>query len=193
MKQEEKSSLRQKADKIKDFRCKNLIVVLEKPNMVKNIGTVIRNINALGIEKLYVIDSYKRLPCDWHQMRENHALVKSSVSGIKWSFVKTFSSTQECIEHLKKNKFVSIVTSPHIKGKKNVVLHEGNFTQKRLAVWFGNESSGVSELVIKNSEACIQIEMFGIIESLNLGTATGIVMYEITKQRREYQKRLKKD
>jgi tRNA (guanosine-2'-O-)-methyltransferase len=29
--------------------------------------------------------------------------------------------------------------------------------------------------------------MYGIIESLNLGTASGIVLYEITKQRRAFQ------
>ena len=33
--------------------------------------------------------------------------------------------------------------------------------------------------------------MCGIIESLNLGTTTGIVLYEITRQRREFQKSLK--
>jgi tRNA (guanosine-2'-O-)-methyltransferase len=34
--------------------------------------------------------------------------------------------------------------------------------------------------------------MFGIIESLNLGTSSGIVLYEITKQRRVFQFNLKK-
>jgi tRNA (guanosine-2'-O-)-methyltransferase len=29
--------------------------------------------------------------------------------------------------------------------------------------------------------------MFGLIESLNLGTSSGIVLYEVAKQRREYQ------
>jgi len=29
--------------------------------------------------------------------------------------------------------------------------------------------------------------MFGMIESLNLGTSSGIVLYEVAKQRREYQ------
>ncbi len=183
----EKSSLRKRADEIKKDRCKNLIAVLEEPNMLKNIGTVIRNINALGVEKLYVIDSQKRLPIDWQEMRERTSLLKPSVSAIKWSFVKTFESTQECIDHLNKNKFTSIVTSPHVKTKTNVILHEGNYTQKRLAVWFGNESRGISELAVENSEACIQIEMFGIIESLNLGTSSGIVLYEIAKQRRKYQ------
>jgi len=55
----------------------------------------------------------------------------------------------------------------------------------RLAVWFGHESRGISDIAIENSIACINIPMSGIIESLNLGTATGIVLYEITKQRRE--------
>ncbi|MGH8506909.1 MAG: TrmH family RNA methyltransferase, partial [Terriglobia bacterium] len=32
---------------------------------------------------------------------------------------------------------------------------------------------------------------FGIIESLNLGTSSGIVLYEITRQRREFQDNLK--
>jgi len=33
--------------------------------------------------------------------------------------------------------------------------------------------------------------MYGIIESLNLGTSSGIVFYEITKQRRAFQLGLK--
>ncbi len=34
--------------------------------------------------------------------------------------------------------------------------------------------------------------MFGMIESLNLGTTSGIVLYEITKQRRDYQAKYKR-
>jgi tRNA (guanosine-2'-O-)-methyltransferase len=33
--------------------------------------------------------------------------------------------------------------------------------------------------------------MFGIIESLNLGTSSGIVLYEITKQWRPFEEKLK--
>ncbi len=187
-----KSTLRQRADAIKDFRCKNLIAVLENPNNSKNLATAIRNIDALGVEKLYVVDSRGLLPDTWHQMRENRSLLKISASAVKWTFIKVFRSTEECIEHLEKNNFISIVTSPHIKGHKNVLLQDGNYTQNRLAVWFGNETNGISDLAVSHSEACIQIEMAGIIESLNLGTSTGIVLYEITKQRRAYQKKHKR-
>ena len=54
-----KKSVRLRADEIKPFRCKNLIAVLENPTDVKNIGTVIRNVNALGVEKAYVVDPRK--------------------------------------------------------------------------------------------------------------------------------------
>jgi len=189
----QKSKIRQRADEIKDYRCKNLIAVIEEPNDIKNIGTVIRNVNALGVEKTYIVDSRNALPDDWQEMRERKSLSKTSVSAIKWSFVKRFDSTEQCLEHLEKNRFMSVVTSPHVKGKKNVILHEADYTKfTRLAVWFGNESRGISDLAVERSDFCVSIPMFGMIESLNLGTTSGIVLYEITKQRRAYQLKYKR-
>lgn len=186
---EQKSSVRQRADQIKAYRCKNLIAVIENPKDIKNIGTIIRNVNALGVEKAYVVDPKKALPDDWQEMREKRALSKTSVSAIKWSFVKRFDSTEACINHLEQNRFVSIVTSPHLKGRNNAVLDEADYTiYTKLAVWFGNESIGISDLAVEHSDLCVSIPMFGMIESLNLGTTSGIVLYEITKQRREYQR-----
>jgi len=185
--QNEKSSLRKRAEKVKELRCKNLIAVLENPSNIMNIGSVIRNVNALGVEKVYVVDTIGLLPTDWEVMRHRRSLQKISASAIKWSFVKTFRSTGECVAHLQHNRFESVVASPHTKGHRNVVLHEGSYTQKRLAVWFGSEARGISDLAVANSEFCINIPMCGIIESLNLATTTGIVLYEVTRQRRDYQ------
>jgi tRNA (guanosine-2'-O-)-methyltransferase len=187
-----KPTLRARADKIKDFRCKNLIAVIEEPDDIRNIGTIIRNVNALGVEKAYVVSAQGVLPDDWQEMREKPKLNAASASAIKWSFVKKFNTTEECLAHLEKNGFVSAVTSPHMKGRKNVVLHEADYTKyTKLAVWFGNEGIGISSLAVERSELCINIPMYGIIESLNLGTSSGIVLYEIGKQRRAFQARLK--
>ena len=181
-------SVRDRADAIKSFRCKNLIAVIEEPADIKNVGTVIRNANALGVEKVYVVDSRGSLPDDWQNMRERRSLSKTSVSAVKWTFVKRFESTMDCIEHLRKRGFVSIVTSPHVKGKASAYLHECDFTKHtKLAIWFGNEKRGISDLAVEHCEACVSVPMFGMIESLNLGTSSGIVLYEVTKQRREYQ------
>ncbi len=190
---EQENTIRQRADEVKDYRCKNLVAVIEEPSDIKNIGTIIRNVNALGVEKTYIVDSRKALPDDWQEMRERKSLSKTSVSAIKWSFVKRFDSTEQCLEHLENNRFTSVVTSPHIKGKENYVLHETDYTKfTKLAVWFGNESRGISELAVERSQFCVSIPMFGMIESLNLGTTSGIVLYEITKQRRAYQFKYKR-
>ncbi len=184
----QRKTVRARANKIKNFKCKHLIAVLEAPSDRFNIGTVIRNVNALGVEKVYIIDPKKSLPDDWEDMRDNRKLSKLSVSAVKWTFVKRFDSSEDCLAHLESNNFTSIVTSPHVKGKENAWLHEADYTvYPKLAVWFGNESRGISDIVVSKSQLCIALPMFGMVESLNLGTCTGIVFYEITKQRRAYQ------
>lgn len=189
-KAESKKSVRKRADEIKSFRCKHLIAVLENPTDVKNIGTVIRNVNALGVEKVYVVDPRRSLPDDRQDLRGQKGVFKTSVSAVKWTFVKRFDSTDECFDHLEKMGFKSIVTSPHVKGKTSIFLHEGDYTvHHKLAVWFGSEAIGISDVAVERSEMCVSIPMFGMIESLNLGTSSGIVLYEIAKQRRDYQSR----
>lgn len=187
-----KPSLRARADAVRNHRCKNLIAVIEHPADLRNIGTVIRNVNALGVEKAYVITDGDLLPNDWQEMRTRRALNAISASAIKWSFVRKFADTERCLAHLEQNGFESIVTSPHTKGRQNAILHEANYTTyTKLAVWFGNDGIGISQLAIERSVLCVNIPMFGIIESLNLGTSSGIVLYEITKQRRAFQDSLR--
>lgn len=185
-----KKPARKRADAIKPFKCKNLIVVLEEPENPRNIGTVIRNVNALGAEKVYVIDPRQVLSDDWQELRNEPKLAKLSVSAVKWTFVKRFDSTEQCLAHLEANRFVSVATSPHVKGKVNKLLYEVDFAEHaKLAVWFGNEAKGLSAQALQASEMCISIPMFGMVESLNLATSSGIVLYEVTKQRRHYASR----
>jgi tRNA (guanosine-2'-O-)-methyltransferase len=147
----------------------------------------------LGVEKVYVVDPRHSLPDDWQELRERGAISKLSVSASKWTFVKRFNSTDECFDYLEANNFKSIVTSPHVKGKASIFLHEGDYTvHAKLAVWFGSEAVGISDRAVERSDMCISIPMFGMIESLNLGTSSGIVLYEVSKQRREYQSKYRK-
>jgi len=135
------------------------------------------------VGKLYVVDGHNILKENYKKQRD---LKQASSSANKWIYIRRFNSTSECFEHLQKKNIVSLCTSPHIQGKENINLYDGKFSQKQLAVWFGNESHGISKEVIHKSKACIQIEMSGIIESLNLACSTGIVLWHIAQKRREY-------
>jgi len=177
--------IRDRIRKIKHLRNRYFIAVLENPSDVQNIGSAIRNVSAFGVEKLYVVGP-TNIVKDFKSARENKLITSISVGANKWAFVKHFSTTADCLAYLRKNLYTIAVTSSHIKGAKNINLYEGNFTQKRLAVWFGNEAQGVSEEAVRGADMCIQIPMGGIVESLNLGSSTGIVLGFIGYQRLKY-------
>lgn len=178
-------TIRKRIRDIKHLQNKYFICVLEYPKDIKNIASAIRNISAFGVEKLYVVGGPKVVK-NFETARKNTRLKQLSVGANKWVFVKHFDNTTECVEHLKKDDYTIAVTSSHQKGENTVSLYEESFTQKKLSVWFGNESKGVSDEALKASDMCIQIPMGGVVESLNLGTSTGIILSYIGYQRLKY-------
>lgn len=174
--------IRDRIRQVKHLQNKYYICVLENPRDVVNIAAAMRNISAFGVEKLYVIGNNKMVQ-DFETSRTNKHLTNVSVGANKWVFVRQFDTAADCIAHLRENRYTIAVTSSHIKGKKNVNLYEEAFTQKRLAVWFGNESKGISDEAATEADMCIQIPMGGIVESLNLGTSTGIILSYVSYQR----------
>lgn len=182
-----KESLRKKADRASTFKSRTLVCVVENPKVLMNLMGIVRSAEALGVGKIYLIDDDKLdLPDDWHKMRDDPHLLKRSASGIKWIYLRRFSSTQECLAHLAKKNFTNVGTSPHQLGKKNVSLSEGTYTQKHLAVWFGNETRGLSQEALDACAFCIQIPMYGIIESMNLSSSASIVLNHIVAKRQEF-------
>lgn len=178
-------AIRERIRGIKHLRNRYFICVLENPDNLVNVASAIRNISAFGVEKLYVIGGANILK-DFESSRSNKHLTNISVGANKWVFVKHFDTTGECISYLRKKLYTIAVTSSHKKGKNNIDLYEGDFTQRRLAIWFGNESKGVSNEAVDSADMCIQIPMGGIVESLNLGTSTGIILSYIGYQRLKF-------
>ncbi len=181
-------SLRERAKKVSLNRSKSLICVIEHPKYIDNLTGIIRTAEVLGVSKVYIIDDGRLKLPDWQSMRNDSRLVKLSASGIKWLFVKKFSSTAECLKHLSKKNFTNIGTSPHMLGKKNFDLSEGKYTQHHLAVWFGNETIGLSKEALDACDFCVQIPVYGIVESLNISSCAAIVLHHIVEKRRTYTK-----
>ncbi len=177
--------IRERVRKIKHLQNKYFICVIENPHLTINIASTIRNISAFGVQKLYIVDGSGHHK-DFNTSRTSKELLNLSSGSSKWVFVKYFSTTKECMDHLRKNHYTIAVTSSHEKGKNNINLYENKFTQPRLAIWFGNEIKGISEEAVEGSDMCIQVPMGGIVESLNLGTSTGIILSYISYQRLKF-------
>ena len=53
---------------------------------------------------------------------------------------------------------------------------------KRVAFIVGNEIEGVPEDICKAADAVVYIPMYGVKESLNVSTATGIVLFHVREK-----------
>lgn len=183
------SALRQKANKAQKTRCRTLLCVLENPGSLVNVGAVIRNVDALGIAKLYIVSStfkQEKFPKPGRGHKTSRVLQGTSAGASRWVYVHVFSTAKDCFAHLAKQHFVSVMTSPHETSSPRLDL-ASDFTRfRRLAIWFGNEAAGLSAEALQHGIATLQLPMFGMVESLNLAVCTGIVLHTVAVQRRNF-------
>ena len=86
------------------------------------------------------------------------SLSATSASAVKWSFVKRFDTTEDCLEHLGNNRFVSVVTSPHI-SKDKTTSSCTKETIRNITNWrFGSGASREELLILPSGAArCVLI------------------------------------
>ena len=148
-----------------------LSVVLENVEDPHNISAVMRTLDSVGIQDLYVLNS--KIP------RHKKWGAKSSSSAAKWLTIHQFENTTECFEELRK-KYDKIYTTQLAQG--SVSLYELDFTQN-VALVFGNEHSGVSDELIRKADGNFIIPQVGIIKSLNISVACAVSVYEAFRQK----------
>lgn len=143
----------------------NFLLVLDHISDPGNMGTIIRTAEAAGVELILCVgcvDIY------------NPKVVRSTMGAITRQNIVTLDNEVEVIKLLKDNGIRMI--SSTLEAKNNY----RNFNYpKKLALIMGSEAHGISETFIKESDITIKIDMSGKIDSLNVGVATGILLYEI--------------
>ena len=143
------------------------VVVLDSLQDYGNIGTIIRTCHGFGIQ--HIISTNKDF--DLYQRKTIEAS-RGSAFGTK---VQTFSGDKEVISYLKENGYQIVATSP--RGSQLQSLLE--LKKQPVALVVGNETAGISPEFEQQADFLIQIPMYPTIESLNVGVATGISIYEL--------------
>jgi tRNA (guanosine-2'-O-)-methyltransferase len=125
-------------------------------------------------------------------MAKDRVLKATSKSGIKWMPIKKFINIQDCITYLDANDFESYATSSlDVASTVDLVSKHccGMFTHtktKNIAIWFGNEVSGLSKEAINYCKTCIKIPSLGIVECLNVSCCAAIVLFHVTTMRTHF-------
>ncbi|GCE48695.1 TrmH family RNA methyltransferase [Thermosporothrix hazakensis] len=145
----------------------DFILVLDRVVDHGNIGTIIRTASAFGIRD--IVSTTPDLDLFYKK------IIDASRGRVFETHVKRYRSDTETVADLKRRGYQIIATSPHARELQAMAPLQA----KPIALIVGNETEGISREIEQQADILIQIPMSGQVESLNVGVATGISLYEL--------------
>jgi TrmH family RNA methyltransferase len=139
---------------------------IEKPG---NLGTILRSADAAGVDGVIICDKCT----DIH----NPNVVRASV-GTLFTQPVVEATTEETLAWLKENGIAVLSATPEAKESYSKVD-----MKQSLAIVVGTEQYGLSDKWMQEADICVRIPMRGKADSLNVATATTILLYEVVRQR----------
>jgi TrmH family RNA methyltransferase len=146
-----------------------LILVIEGVEKPGNIGAIYRTADAAGISAIII--------CDQGTDLYNPNAIRASL-GCVFNIQTAICSSAETINFLQENN-IQILTS-YLNAA--VPYHTIDYT-KPSAIVMGTEATGITEVWLNASDANIIIPMRGIADSMNVSTATAVLVFEACRQR----------
>ncbi len=151
------------------MRENGFLVILDHLEDPHNFGAIIRTCEAAGVDGIIIPKN--------RSVSVNPTVIKVSTGAIDNMKIVAVTNLNQTIETLKKNNYWIVATD--MDGEDYTKIDYTGST----AIIIGNEGSGVSDLVLKNSDFIASIPMRGTTNSLNASVAAGIVIFEALKCR----------
>jgi 23S rRNA (guanosine2251-2'-O)-methyltransferase len=147
-----------------------LILILDRVTDVRNFGAVARSAECAGVDFIIIPSR--------GSAQINGDAIKTSAGALHRMKVCREDNLKDTIEYLKEYK-IQIVACHE---KTDKLMYDADLTQAT-AIIMGSEENGISGEYLKRSDIAVKIPMSGQIASLNVSVATGIVLFEVIRQR----------
>ena len=147
-----------------------LLIIAESIEKPGNLGTIMRSADGVGADGVIV--------CDRCTDIYNPNVVRASV-GTLFTLPVVEASGKETVEWVKKHNIQIVATSPHAK-----IDYTEASLRGPVAIVVGTEQLGLSESWMQLADVSVSIPMKGVADSLNVSTATTLMLYEVLRQRK---------
>jgi tRNA (guanosine-2'-O-)-methyltransferase len=157
--------------KIIEHRTKYITVVLEDIYQSQNASAVIRTCDCFGIQDIHVIENRNKFKINYNV----------SLGSTKWVDLHLYNgrddNTLEAINSLKEQGYRIVAASPH---SNDTSLDDFDLTKGKVAIVFGTERRGISDVVQHNADEFLKIPMYGFTESFNISVSAAIILHDLT-------------
>lgn len=155
--------VRQRQTQLEELKQVREAVALVSPQDPGNVGTILRTMDAVSAEALFLLDGGVEL---YHP-----SVVRSSMGTLFWIPVVQTSSGQFA-EWARGNNFQLIGTSA-----RGDVEYQTLVPRSPWAVVLGSEQKGLSAEQLAACDVTVSLPMKGRVSSLNLSVAAGVLLY----------------
>lgn len=146
---------------------KSIILILDGIEIPGNIGTMLRVCDGAGVDAVFICNRKARL--------SHPKLIKGSMGAVLTVPIYEFTDVGECYNWLQKNDFQIYLADTRA---------EHNYFEehyhKKTAFVMGSERYGISRDWYKENCNLISIPMLGKCDSLNVGVAATVLIYNAT-------------
>jgi 23S rRNA (guanosine2251-2'-O)-methyltransferase len=146
---------------------KGLLLLLDEITDVGNFGSILRNCSAFGADGVIITKN--------RSVDANSRVSKISSGAMEEVKIYNVTNLSKSIELLKENGFWIYGTSSS--DEKNMLSAGDTEYVFPAAVVFGSEGKGIGKLVESKCDFLVTIEMFGHMQSLNVSTSSGIMLF----------------
>lgn len=152
--------------KVLEQRTKFFTVATEDVYQLHNTSAVIRSCDVFGIQEVNIVEE-----------RNSKRIDREIAMGAqKWVDLNRYHSVKDSLSQLKAEGYQIVATTPHTN---DCELHDFDVTKKS-CFFFGRETEGLSEEVIKAADVFLKIPMAGFTESLNISVSAAIILQHVT-------------
>jgi len=147
-----------------------LLLILDSIQDTHNVGAILRSADCSGVNGV-IITKHNSAPI-------NETVVKTSAGASEHAKIAQVNNLAQTIDELKQIGFWII--GSYLEGAKDYTTVDYKIP---IALIVGNEETGIRKLTADKCDHLVRIPMKGKIQSLNVSVATGILLFEILRQR----------
>lgn len=147
-----------------------LVLLLDSIQDPHNLGAILRSAECAGVKGV-IITRY-------NSASVTETVVKVSAGATEHVMISKVSNLNHAMQQLKDQGFWIVGSS--LDGAK--YYNEVDYKMP-VALIIGNEEKGIRRLTAEECDFLVKIPMSGKIESLNVSVATGVMLFEILRQR----------
>lgn len=147
-----------------------LLLILDRITDIRNFGAITRTAECAGVHAIIIPSR--------GAAQINGDAVKTSAGALHKIPVCREENLKLTIEYLKASGLRIIACSE----KTNKLYTDCDLTGP-VAIMMGSEEDGISPEYLKRCDLTVKLPLLGTIESLNVGVATGVILYETVRQR----------